>query len=340
VRVRSAAATRGGPVAAAVVAAALLLGACGGGGAAGSDPAEASPTASGTADDDSVNPVVRDDFPDPDVLEVDGVYYAYATEGNLSNVRVARSEDLLEWEDLPDALPDLPSWVIPGKTWAPEVTAIAPGQFAMYFTATNFRPTFQCIGVATATSPEGPFAVVGAGMLVCPPEEGGAIDASTFLDGDGTRYLLWKNDGNCCGLDTWLQIAPLTPDGLALAAAPTRLVRQDQEWEGNLVEAPTLVERDGVYTLLYSANDYGGPSYAIGYATAPSVLGPYTKAEDPLLTTRDAPEYVGPGGQDVVVGPDGEDVLVFHSWYGDRTYRAMNVLPLEWQDDVPTVVLP
>jgi arabinan endo-1,5-alpha-L-arabinosidase len=339
VRLHPTAARRGGPVAAAVVATALLLGACGGGDAPASDSDPAPSTAASPAEDaeESVNPVVADDFPDPDVLEVDDVYYAYATEGNLRNVRVARSDDLLEWETLPDALPDLPSWVIPGKTWAPEVTEIAPGQYAMYFTATNFRPSFQCIGAATATSPEGPFTV--EGMLVCPAEEGGAIDASTFLDADGTRYLLWKNDGNCCGLDTWLQIAPLAPDGLSLAAPPTRLVQQDLEWEGHLVEAPTLVERDGVYTLLYSANDYGGPSYAIGYATASSVLGPYTKAAEPLLTTRDAPQYVGPGGQDVVLGPDGEDRLVFHSWYVDRTYRGMNVLPLTWEDGVPRVVV-
>jgi arabinan endo-1,5-alpha-L-arabinosidase len=337
VRTHPTAVRRGRSVVVAAVAA-LLLGACGDGGpAAGPAEEPAGATTSAAPEQDGPNPVVDDDFPDPDVLEVDGVYYAYATEGNLKNVRVARSSDLLEWEALPDALPDLPAWVVPGKTWAPEVTEIAPGQYVLYFTATNFSPTLQCIGAATATSPEGPFTVVGEGMLVCPTEEGGAIDASTFLDTDGTRYLLWKNDGNCCGFDTWLYLAPLSPDGVTLAGAPTRLVKQDQPWEGNLVEAPTLVERDGVYTLLYSANDYGGEKYAIGWATASSVLGPYTKGDEPLLTTAEVPEYVGPGGQDVVVGPDGEDLLVFHSWYGDTTYRGMNVLPLEWEDGVPVV---
>ncbi len=343
-RPRPTATTRGRSAAraAAVAAVALLLGACGGGDPAAEPAAGTTPTGGATAapadePDDGPNPVIDDDFPDPDVLEVDDVYYAYATEGNLRNVRVARSTDLLEWEPLPDAMPELPSWIIPGKTWAPEVTEIAPGQYVLYFTATNFRPTLQCVGVATATSPEGPFTVVGEGMLVCPEEEGGAIDASTFLDADGTRYLLWKNDGNCCGLDTWLQIAPLSPDGLTLAGPTTRLVQQDQPWEGDLVEAPTLVERDGTYTLLYSANDYGGPAYAIGWATASSVLGPYTKGEEPLLTTADAPDYVGPGGQDVGVGPDGEAHLVFHSWYGGETYRGINVLPREWEDGVPVV---
>jgi beta-xylosidase len=208
----------------------------------------------------------------------------------------------------------------------------------MYPTTTNFDPTFQCIAVATADSPEGPFEVVGEEMLICPAEEGGAIDASTFTDDDGTPYLLWKNDGNCCGFDTWLYLAPLSADGLALAGEPTRLVKQDQEWEGNLVEAPTLVKRDGTYVLLYSANDYGGDRYAIGYATADAITGPYTKGEEPLFTTEASDGvYIGPGGQDVVVGPDGQDLLAFHSWYGGITYRAMNTLELQWEDGRPIV---
>lgn len=288
-----------------------------------------------------VNPVLDGDFPDPDVLEVDGTYYAYATNGNLDNVRLARSSDLARWEPLDDALPHLPTWVIPGKTWAPEVTSVGDGSYVLYFTATNFDPTFQCIGVATAEEPQGPFAVVGEEMVVCPPEEGGAIDAATFRDDDGTLYLLWKNDGNCCGYETWIYAAPLSPDGLTLAGEPVRLITTDQLWEGRLVEAPTLVKRDDVYVLLYSANDYGGPDYAIGYATAAGPTGPYEKAPDPLLTTELTDgRYVGPGGQDVVVGPDGEDRLVFHSWYGEGTYRALNVLPLRFEDGRPEVVLP
>jgi arabinan endo-1,5-alpha-L-arabinosidase len=324
----------------AALAAVVLLAGCGGGeedppeSAGSSSESTAGPEADG-------NPVVDEDFPDPDLLEVDGTYYAYATNTATLNVQVATSTDLETWEvSDTDALPELPAWVIPGKTWAPEVSQFGPGQFVMYPTTTNFDPTYQCIGVATATSPEGPFQMVGEGMLVCPAEEGGAIDASTFTDDDGSRYLLWKNDGNCCGFDTWLYLAPLSADGLTLTGEPTRLVKQDQEWEGNLVEAPTLVKRDGSYVLMYSANDYGGDQYAIGYATADAVTGPYTKGEEPLFTT-DASEgrYIGPGGQDVVVTPEGDDVLIFHSWYGGITYRGMNHLPLTWEDGRPVVEL-
>ncbi len=315
-----------------VLAASVLLAACAGGSGGLDDAGQGSPASSEEGPAAEVNPVLDDDFPDPDLLEVDGTYYAYATNGNNRNVRVATSTDLVTWEEQPDALPDLPTWVIPGKTWAPEVTEIAPGSYALYFTATNYRPTLQCIGVAAATDPLGPFTVVGESMLVCPEDEGGAIDASTFLDEDGTRYLLWKNDGNCCELDTWLQLSPLSADGLTLTAAPTKLVKQDQEWEGNLVEAPTLVREGDTYVLMYSANDYGSDAYTVGYATATAATGPYTKDPEPLLASDDLDgSYLGPGGQDVVEGPDGEDRIVFHSWYGDFTYRAMNTAPLRWE---------
>ena len=312
----------------------LTLSGCGGD---GNQPAAASSSPAGQVD--GANPAVDQDFPDPDILEVDGTYYAYATNANSRNVQVATSTDLASWTLLDtDALPKLPSWVIPGKTWAPEVTQFGPDQFVMYTTTTNFEPTLQCIGVATATSPEGPFEMAGDRMLVCPADEGGAIDASTFTDDDGSRYLLWKNDGNCCGFDTWIYLAPLTDDGLTFTGKPTRLAKQDQGWEGNLVEAPTLVKRDGTYTLLYSSNDYGGEEYKIGYATAESVTGPYTKGEEPLFTTDDSDgRYVGPGGQDVVVAPDGSDRLAFHSWYGGNSYRGMNLVDLTWEEGRPVV---
>ncbi len=318
----------------------LALAACGSGDESGDEAGGPGASSSAAEEAAGSNPVIDRDFPDPDVLEVDGTYYAYATNTATDNVQVATSEDLQTWEVLgDDALPELPTWVIPGKTWAPEVTQIGDS-FVMYTTTTNFDPALQCIAVATADAPEGPFEVVGDEMLVCPEDEGGAIDAATFLDEDGTRYLLWKNDGNCCGLDTWLYIQPLADDGLTLTGEPTRLVKQDQPWEGNLVEAPTLVERDGTYVLLYSANDYGGDAYAVGYATADSPTGPFTKAEEPLLTTDGTDgAYIGPGGQDVVVGPDGAEHLVIHDWDTGFSFRGMNVLGLSWEDGRPVVDL-
>lgn len=299
---------------------------------AGCSPSD-TPDDAAPAEEANATRVLDEEFADPDILEVDGVYYAYASAGNRKNVQVATSTDLLEWEMLDDdALPELPSWTIPGKTWAPEVTEVADGQFVLYFTTTNFKPALQCIGVATSTDPAGPFTVAGDRMLVCPEAEGGAIDASTFATDTGLN-LVWKNDGNCCDKDTWIQTAPLSADGLALAGPTTRLVKQTLDWEGLLVEAPTVVPRDDGFALLYSSNFYGDSSYNVGYATAPALEGPWEKSPEPILSSDSfgGDRYIGPGGQDLATAPDGTTYLLFHSWDAAVTYRSMHAEPVEWQ---------
>lgn len=284
-------------------------------------------------------PVIDRDFPDPDLLEVDGAWYAYATNSADANVQVARSDDLLSWEALDDAFPVLPPWVRPGDTWAPEVTRVGDG-YRLYFTAANLDPERQCIGVAVADRPEGPFEAAGDGMLVCPDELGGAIDATTFVDEAGTLHLLWKNDGNCCGLPVTIFAAPLTADGLALAGPSMPLIERDLPWEGDVIEAPTLVEHDGSLHLFYSAGSYADDSYSVGHATAAALAGPWTKDPEPLLDSEDTGWVpVGPGGQDVVAAGDGER-LAFHGWNPDLTARRLYVVPLTWDGDRPVVRLP
>lgn len=281
-----------------------------------------------------IEPVIDEDFPDPDVAAVDDRWLAFATGTNGLNIRVASSPDLQSWTvERRDALPTLPAWASSGRTWAPDVSQRADGTWVMYLTAQHTDSGRQCIGVATSSTADGTFAPAGDEPLVCPVDEGGAIDPSTFTDTDGSRYLLWKTDGNCCSLDTWIEIAPLSGDGLSLAGAPTRLIQQGQAWEGDLVEAPTLVKHDGAYVLLYSANGYGGDEYAIGAAQAPTLLGPYVKRPEPVLSTSASDGSLrGPGGQDVVTSADG-DVLMFHAWDELYTYRALHRLPLDWDAD-------
>jgi arabinan endo-1,5-alpha-L-arabinosidase len=285
------------------------------------------------------NPVIDRDFPDPDALPVGDTFYVYATNGRGNNVQVARSKDLVHWEPLRDALPALPDWARPGFTWAPEVAKTEPSGYVMYFSARHAGSGRQCIGVATSGTPDGPFTARGAAPLICQLDQGGSIDASSFVDEDGSRYLLWKNDGNCCGLDTWIYLQRVSADGLTLEGAPLRLIRGDLAWEGFLVEAPTLWKRQGRYYLFYSANRYDGEAYAVGYATADAAAGPYRKPGEPLLTsgTEHGP-VIGPGGQDLVTARDGRTWMLYHSW-DPRTigYRALNLDEVVWEDDAPVV---
>ena len=328
------------PRAAAILLLLLLLAACAAPPRLAPRPSDpAAPTA---GEPTSVKPVIDEDFPDPDTLVVGDTYYAYATNFGSTNVRTARSRDLIRWELLKDALPVLPPWAQPGRTWAPEVAMTADGSgFVMYFTARHGAGQRQCIGAATSSSAEGPFRSASDQPLICQLDEGGSIDASSFVDDDGSRYVLWKNDGNCCGLETWIYLQPTSGDGLSLAGVPRRLIRADQAWEGSVVEAPTLWKRGGKYYLFYSANRYSGAEYAVGYAMADAPAGPYRKPDGPLLasSTANGP-LIGPGGQDVAVGPDGRTWLLYHAWDPTLTYRGLRVDQLLWEGDRPVVKRP
>jgi arabinan endo-1,5-alpha-L-arabinosidase len=284
------------------------------------------------------NPVLDQDFPDPDVLKVGDDYYAYATNANDVNIQAAKSTDLVHWQVLGEVLPTLPIWAVQsfGWAWAPEVFSPAEGQYVMYFVA-RFAIGFdgtQCIGAATGEDPAGPFVPSHPEPFICQTGEGGSIDPSMFLDTGGQRYVLWKNDGNSAGYQVWLYMQMVSADGLTLQGQPQRLLTVDQTWEGTLIEAPTLWQQDGKYYLFYSANAYDDRRYAVGYAVAENIFGPYVKAQGPFLATDLAAGLVGPGGQDIVSGPHGGTWMLFHSWAPDA-YRRLYLLPLDWDSGLP-----
>lgn len=283
------------------------------------------------------NPVIDRNFPDPSLLKVGGAYYAYATNSG-ENMPCETSPDLVHWTALPDAMPRLPGWARPNRTWAPEVLALPRGRYAVYFAAWDAATNKQAVGVAVGATPAGPFAAApDAGPLVSEAEIGGAIDPTTFTDRDGSRYLIWKNDGNSMGRDTWLWVQRLSADGLQVAGTPTKLLKEDRPWEGNLVEAPTLVRHGGKYYLFYSANDYASCNYAVGYAVSDSLTGPYTKPR-PTAWLAASPGFCGPGGEDIVAARDGSTWMAYHTWAkGPHSYRAMSLDRLTWQDGVPVL---
>ncbi len=307
-------------------------------------PSRPAPTDTGTV---YVNPVIDQNFPDPSILRDNGVYYAFATNTRLDapaprlNMRCARSTDLVHWTLLPDAMPRLPLWAKPGRTWAPEVRRMPHGGYIAYFTAWDAATDRQEIGVGTSASAAGPFFSPFTAPLVSPSssgaDNGGAIDPSCFVDTDGARYLVWKNDGNSRGRPTWLWIQKLSPNGLQLDGTPAKLIEEDQPWEGNLVEAPTLWKHGPKYYLFYSANAYVDCRYAIGYAVSDSVTGPYTKPRStPWLAS--SPGVCGPGGEDIVTTRNGTTWMAYHTWAkGPGSYRAMSVDKLSWMGDVPVL---
>ncbi|GAB3345531.1 glycoside hydrolase family 43 protein [Micromonospora halotolerans] len=288
---------------AAALAAALLVAGCGSGETPSSTP-EGGPV--------YTNPVIRTDAPDPQAIRVGDTWYLFHTNSGGRNVPVLTSPDLVEWTEAGDALPELPAWADAGKTWAPEVIPLAADRFVLYYTVADRASGRQCLGRAVATTPLGPYRDDAAGPLVCQAELGGSIDVSPYRDTDGSLWLLWKNDGNAIGVDTWIWSQRLSPDGLRLVGAPTKLLKQTEPWEGTLIEGPFFHRHDGKLLLFFAANAYDRDTYAEGYAVCESPTGPCVKApENPILKSNAVAS--GPGHASMVE-KDGRTWLLYHAW--------------------------
>lgn len=306
------------------------------------------PTATGAHSGTAVydNPIFPGDFPDPFVLPVGDSYYAYSTNVGDVNVPVVEfSADFATSDPLGDALPALPLWAAwhQGLTWAPAVLPLDEG-YVLYYTARYRTAERQCISRAVSDNPAGPFVDEGSEPLVCQLELGGSIDPSPFVDADGTPYLLWKNDGNCCGRPVGLWVQRLSADGLSLEGEPVELIRRDQLWENPLIEAPAMVEHDDQYYLFYSGNWWESHTYAVGYAICETVTGPCVKPQrEPIFEfTKQA---MGPGGEEFFHDAEGNLWMAYHAWTAPLVgypegERSLRIEPVTFVDGVPTIAGP
>jgi arabinan endo-1,5-alpha-L-arabinosidase len=205
------------------------------------------------------------------------------------------------------------------------VTAIN-GRYVMWYTTKHADSGRQCISVATAQSPMGPFVDQSSSPAICPLERGGAIDPSTFLDIDGSLHLLYKTDGNCCGLVTNIETVKLSSDGRRVESAPVTLLTSN-DLQTRIIEAPSMSVRDGRYHLLFSVGDWQQPSYRTARALCDTAEGPCVVDNDHLLRSWTA--GTGAGGAAYSSGATGSTV-VFHAWDNTRPSYQSGGLRRTW----------
>jgi hypothetical protein len=242
------------------------------------------------------------DQPDPFILVQGGRDYLFTSQDRVpANVPVRAGTTVGPWGPMTDALPDLPPWAETGATWAPDVHRFGD-HYILYFTAAVAgisSPGMQCIGDAISTRPDGPY-LSNPDQFICQRDQGGSIDPRTFVDPDGTPYLLWKSDNNAAPRygDTSIYSQQLSPDGEHLLGRATRIFGPDEPWQGAIVEAPDLVAVRGSYYLFYSGNWFNQPDYAIGVAPCAGPLGPcIDTSASPLLGSN--AQGIGPGEESV-----------------------------------------
>lgn len=141
-------------------------------------------------------------------------------------------------------------------------------------------------------------------------------------------------------MTTPIRAQVIAEDGRSLLGKNHIVLKNDQDWEGHLIEGPFVTYQQGRYWLFYAGNDFSTPAYGIGVAVADHPLGPYTKQSEPLL--RSTREWVAPGHASVAPGVDGKPQLFFHAFHpgtgGYNAFRALLTVGLRFSGERAEVV--
>ncbi|NDV58080.1 glycoside hydrolase family 43 protein [Bacteroides sp. 519] len=246
---------------------------------------------------------------DPYIMTYNGKYYAYGTGGDTSDEGFAcySSSNLVSWKLEGQALSATDSYGTWGF-WAPEVYYIESKKLFYMFYSTE-----EHICVATSTSPTGPFRQ----EVKKPIWNEKSIDTSLFIDDDGTPYLYFVRFTN--GNVIW--VAQMTDDLMSIKEETlTECITAELPWEllqAKVAEGPSLLKKNGTYYMIYSANHYQNQGYGVGYATASSPCGPWTKYDgNPILQGDNG--LVGTGHGAPFQSVDGSWKYIFHAHWSTK----------------------
>lgn len=245
---------------------------------------------------------------DPTIFFDKGVYYLYGTgggKGDSDGFKVYTSTDQQVWKEEGYALKRGESYGTKGF-WAPQVFKYK-GKYYMAYTANEH------IAIAMADHPAGPFRQQQIAPLEAPVK---IIDPFVWIDPSGVIYLyhVRLQEGNR------IFVAEMNASLTAMNESTLKeCINAADHWEDTkevawkVTEGPTVLKNKGLYYMIYSANDFRNPDYAIGYATARSPAGPWTKFKgNPIISTQNTKEN-GTGHGDVFTDKKGEMGYVFHT---------------------------
>jgi xylan 1,4-beta-xylosidase len=252
--------------------------------------------------------VLPGDYPDPSVVKIGDTYWATATTSNWAPLfPLLVSKDLYNWENKGHVFTQLPSWA-DYYFWAPEITYDNGKVYVFY--AAHKKNGNLCLGVASASKPEGPYK--DHGPLMC--EAAGSIDAFSIRDEKGKLYVVWKEDGNSVKKSTPIWAAELNEQRTAIVGEKKELFRNDVTWEQNLVEGVSMIRHgDYFYAFYAGAGCCGrGCTYATGVARSKNLLGPWEKYEKNPIQTGDK-NWKCPG-HGTPVEKDGKYYFLYHAY--------------------------
>jgi arabinan endo-1,5-alpha-L-arabinosidase len=265
-----------------------------------------------------------------------------------------RSTDLVHWTYAGDAFPTKPSWLkSDAGVWAPDVV-YRDGQYRMYYTASDTTAGGSAIGLATSSSPTGPW--TDTGTPVVPPGVNPDNGQSRWefdpevISANGTDYLYFGS------YNGGIFVRQLSADGRTSIASSEKRIAIDNRYEGTYI-----VEHAGWYYFFGSATNCCNGSltgYSVFAARSRSPLGPFVDRDGVPITasrvggtpvlSQNGNRWVGTGHNAVITDYSGQDWIVYHAvdrndpYYSggtNPTYTKRPALmdPLDWQSGWPVV---
>lgn len=267
---------------------------------------------------------------DPTIFVDNGNYYLYGTSSDQGFL-VYVSKDLKTWNKKSEnngfALKKGDAFGSKGF-WAPQVFRKG-NTYYMAYTAD------EQIAIAQSKSPLGPFkqetlkAISGTGKQ---------IDPFVFTNTDGKNYLYYvKLDrGNRIYVsELKSDFSDVVPNTAKECLSGTEFWENTAKTDWPVAEGPTVLKKDQLYYLFYSANDFRNPDYAVGYATSGSPTGPWKKYAGNPIINRKLLKFNGTGHGDFFTDEKGALQYVFHTHHNNQKVspRATAIIEVAFVKD-------
>lgn len=229
---------------------------------------------------------------DPSIKKFGDYYYCYSTDVGFgidvrSGIQIRKSKDLVQWEFVGWVFSNLPpqgSAFIKSNggtpfnsLWAPYVLLVG-SEYRLYYSLTCEKGRLSVIGLATATSPEGPWTERGIAeqSLSDNAVQTNSIDPTVLTTPAGEQYMYYGSawDG--------IYIVKLDP---VTGLAATRDDRGKRianrgftggKYNGNIEGAEIIYNAAQLKYFLFIAYDWLGTKYNVRVGRSTSPLGPFT----------------------------------------------------------------
>lgn len=235
---------------------------------------------------------------DPSCRKMGDYYYMYSTDAiyredrkraaekgvPLGYIQVRRSKDLVHWEFLGWAFPEIPreavEWVRAhadgqGATniWAPYIVPYKD-RYRLYFSVSAFGRKTSYIGLAESASPEGPWKQMGCVVRTDETTAMNAIDPSVVVDPANGKW--WLHYGSFFGGLYCVELNPLT--GLPLAEGDRgHLVARRAHYRKDNLEAPEIIYHPELKQYyLFTSYDPLMTTYNVRVGRSDKAEGPFT----------------------------------------------------------------